>query len=227
MAYATSGCISFSQMDPMKFLFLSLGLVAALSCEHSRTTPEEAFWKWFQSNETSLFDFENDRERIFDRLGTEMHKVNPNLTFEFGPKENNRREFVISADGIREAFPAVEALYAAAPSLPRWKFIKFRPRRKPSDISYGGVSVRAATVSVQMKPNGKKADITVFIPGYTQAAYNTYAAITFLFLDEALGEYDVETRVGQVNVQSPLKNPAQTYTLEDLPRAFDALFDIN
>jgi hypothetical protein len=49
-------------------------------------------------------------------------------------------------------------------------------------------------------------------------------AIAFLFLDEGLGEYDVETRVGQVNVDSVSKAPAQSYSLEALPKAVDALF---
>jgi hypothetical protein len=211
----------------MKFnLLLSLGAVTAfaLSCGRAEATPEEAFWKWFQKNDNSLFNFEKDRERTFDRLATEMHKLNPYLAFEFGPQQDGRREFVISADGIREAFPEVEALYKAAPSLPRWKFIKFRPRRKPNDISYGGVSVKALSVSVLVEQNGQMADITVFIPGYTQAAHKTYAAIAFLFLDHALGEYDVETRVGQVNVDSVSKAPAQSYSLEALPKAVDSLF---
>jgi hypothetical protein len=211
----------------MKFsLLLSFSVVTAfaLSCTRAHATPEEVFWKWFQNNENALFDFEKDRERTFDRLGAEMHKLNRSLTFEFGPKEDGRREFVISADGIREAFPEVEALYALAPSLPRWKFIKFRPRRKPNDISYGGVAVKAASVSVSVEPNGHLADITVFIPGYTQAAHKTYAAIAFLCLDEALGEYDVETRVGQVNVDSVTKAPAQSYSLDAFPKAVDALF---
>jgi hypothetical protein len=150
-------------------------------------------------------------------------KLNPNLTFEFGPIEDGRREFVISADGIREPFPEVEALYKGAPSLPRWKFIKFRPRRKPNDISYGGVSVKALSVSVLVEQKGQMVDITVFIPGYTQAAHKTYAAIAFLLLDEALGEYDVETRVGQVNVDSVSKAPAQRYSLEALPKAVDSV----
>ena len=71
--------------------------VFAFSCTRATAIPEEAFWKWFQRNENSLFDFEKDRERTFDLLGAEMHKLNPNLTFEFGPKEDGRREFVISA----------------------------------------------------------------------------------------------------------------------------------
>lgn len=193
------------------------------SIAQSNVTPEEKFWKWFRSNESSLFDFEKDQERVFDRIGAEMHKISPYLTFEFGPKENGKREFVISADGIREAFPEVERLYSAAPSLPRWKFIKYRPRRTPLDITYSGVTVRAASVVVEAKAAGQLADLTVFIPGYTQTAHNQYATITYLLLDEALGEYDVETRVGKVNIESATNASKQACSLEALPRTVDAL----
>jgi hypothetical protein len=67
------------------------------------------------------------------------------------------------------------------------------------------------------------AELTVFIPGYTQTAHKTHAAITFLLLDQALGEYDVETRVGRVNVESVSKAPTQTCSLEALPRTVDAV----
>ena len=50
------------------------------------------------------------------------------------------RELVISADGIKEPLSEIEAMYAAAPSLRRWRFIKFRPRN-PMDVDYGGLSV--------------------------------------------------------------------------------------
>lgn len=89
---------------------LSLLAMLGLSGGGKQVTPEQSFWAWFQNNQDFLFDFEKDQERVFDRLATEMHKVNPSLTFEFGPKEDGRREFTISADGIRKAFPAVQAL---------------------------------------------------------------------------------------------------------------------
>jgi len=187
-------------------------------------TPEQAFWRWFESNESALFDFEKDQERTFDRLTAEMHKVNSSLAFEFGPKEDGHREFTISADGIREAFPKVETLYAAAPSLPRWRFVKFRQRRKPFDISYGGVSVQARTVAVQVKPGGPKVNITVFFPGYSDTAERAYKAITFLLLDQALGEYDVEMHVAEISVKPFSQAPAQACSLEALPKVFDAFF---
>jgi hypothetical protein len=186
-------------------------------------TREESFWHWFQKNEDALFHFEQDREGIFSGLTSEMHKVNPSLTFEFGPEVDNRREFTISADGIKQAFPEVEALYAAAPSLPRWKFIKFRQRHALSEISYKGITVKPQSVALRVVPGGAVVDITVFMKGYTQAAQETYTGIAFLFLDQALGEYDVETRVGQIRVDSISKAPAQTSSLQDLPTTVDHL----
>ena len=97
-------------------------------------TPEQAFWSWFEKNEKRLFTFETDRDRVFNELAGKLKQVHESVTFEFGPVEDGKREFVISADGIKDAFPAVEKLYALAPKLPRWKFIKFRPRRAAMDI---------------------------------------------------------------------------------------------
>jgi hypothetical protein len=202
------------------------GLLSAFgfSSGLAQVTPEQAFWNWFQKNEAALFDFEKDRDRTFDRLTAELRKLDPSLTFEFGPKENGRREFTISADGIRKAFPAVEKLYAAAPALPRWKFQKFRQRREPSDISFRGVRVTASGVSVNVTRQGEKADIALFFPGFSEAARETYTGIAFLLLDQALGEYDVETRVGEIRVEGISKASPKAYHLKELPMRFDELF---
>lgn len=198
--------------------------VKAMNQESSRISPEQRFWQWFQENESNLFDFERDQERMFDRLITEMHRVNPNLTFEFGPKRNGKREFVISADGIRDAFPDVKSLYDCAPALERWTFVKFRPRREPNSISLGGTSVAAPSVRVYMELNRRKVDLIVFVPNYSTKAHKTYASIVFLLLDEALGEYDVETRVGNIDIESTVDMRPESCTLQELPAAFDRLF---
>jgi hypothetical protein len=189
----------------------------------ANASAESEFWSWFQRNEESLFDFEKDQERTFDRLATEMRKLHPNLTFEFGPQEKGRREFVISADGIREAFPAVERLFMSAPKLRRWTFIKFRPRREAFDLNYKGLVVRAADVSMVLKRDGTKVGITVLIPGCSAATYNQYLGLAFLFLDQALGEYDVETRVSHIAVQAPTTGMTGAVPLGRVPAAFDAL----
>ena len=102
---------------------LLLGLIGGFS----KTTRERDFWTWFRQNETILFYFEKDQERIFDELSGQLAKVDSNLSFEFSSIIDGRREFIISGSGIRESFPKVESLFAAAPKLPRWIFIKFSP----------------------------------------------------------------------------------------------------
>ena len=104
----------------MRFPIALIVMFFSLFTHIARGTPEQEFWRWFEKNDASLFDFEKDQKAVFDRLTTAMHRVHPSLTFEFGPKQGDSREFVISADGIKDAFPKVISLHAAAPKLPRW-----------------------------------------------------------------------------------------------------------
>lgn len=62
------------------------------------------------------------------------------------------------------------------------------------------------------------------MPGYDEANRDTYAGIAFLLLDQALGEYDVETRVGFIDVRAPSPGLARLRSLQDSPMAFDDFF---
>lgn len=185
---------------------------------------EQNFWNWFINHEDALFHFENDQDRVFGELTTELQKVNPDLVFEFSSIENGRRDFTISAGGIKSAFPAVEALYAAAPKLPRWKFFKFRQRHEPTNLSYNGLTVSVDKVKFDLTPDGEKAHITLFLPGYSKAQQETYLGIAFLLLDQALGEYDVETRIGFVDIKDLSEASATSRLFVSLPKSFDAIF---
>ena len=184
---------------------------------------EETFWKWFAANEARLFSFEKNQEAIFDELGKQMSRVNSDLTFEFGPVTDGKREFVISAGGIKKSFPAVEALYSKAPSLSRWAWVKFRPRRLPlNDLEYGGKKVRTDDVRYLLAKDGDKVGIVLFFDGYSENEKNIYGQIGYLFLDEALGEYAVETEVGFIEFQShESKYFSNSSPLRDLPAHFD------
>jgi len=70
------GTMSRKSLFSVPFGILA-GLGSSGGCKH--VTPEQAFWTWFQNNQNALFDFEKDREKTFDRLSAEMHKVNANL----------------------------------------------------------------------------------------------------------------------------------------------------
>jgi len=186
-------------------------------------TAQENFWNWFIRHEIELFDFEVDQERNFDQLAAELQKVDPNLAFEFGPKDT-RREFVISAGGIRRAFAAVASLVNAAPTLDRWQVTAFRPRRPHLHIvEFRGKRVDPADVQFSLLDNGKTAGIYLFIPGFREGDADL-KQIGYLLLDGTLGEYDVEARLGLIKMLSPeTRTDVVRYPLAELATRFDEL----
>lgn len=188
----------------------------------AKKSPEAQFWAWFGKNQGMLFHFERDQERAFGKLGAAMANVHPNLTFEFGPVEDGKREFVISADGIQDAFPAVERLHASAPSFPQWEFTKFRPRRPAMTLQMGEVRLEPTDIEVAIEADGDKAALTVFVRGYDESYSQQYMHGAFIMLDQAIGEYDMETKVGPIQVCSfDKESQHERHSLDDLPRAFD------
>ena len=186
-------------------------------------TPQEKFWKWFAEHEEQLCHFEGDRERVFELLTVALHKVDKYLTFEIGP-EGEKREFVISAGGISEAFPAVVSLLKSAPNLDRWRVTAFRPRRVPlNTIEFRGKSADPGCVQFSLLENGKIAGIRLFIPEFEQEN-SDWRQIGYLLLDDALGEYDVETRLGLIKMYSPdVPTAEKRYPFHELPVLFDRL----
>ncbi len=192
------------------------------------TTAEQRFWRWFLSYEAKLHDFEEDRNPRFDRLSKELKKVDRELCFEFGPPQTRdgreMREFVISAGGIKPSFPAVVKLAGAAPPLTRFHVTAFRPRRPPQNtVECGGLTVDPADVQVSLLSNGEKAGLHLFLPGDPEREKGL-KVIGYLLLDEALGEFDVETSVGFIGMY-PLKKPVEfeRMPLAELPAKFDQL----
>ena len=186
-------------------------------------TTQEKFWQWFLKHEDKLFDFELDQERVFDRLAAQLQKVDKNLTFELGPKRKSR-EFVISAAGIKSSFPAVVALANAAPALARWQVTPFRPRRAGLNlIEFRGKKIDPADVQFSLLDNGRTAGLYIYLPGFREGDRDL-GQIAYLLLDEALGEYDVEMRLGLIKM-FPTESPGdlRRYPLHELPVLFDEL----
>ena len=187
----------------------------------SKPTPQQ-FWKWFMAHSSAFYDFETDQEWLFDQLAKRLQQIDPNLTFEFGPKIENKREFVISAGGITTAFPAVLELIRIAPTLEHWQITGFRPRRPPTcTIELRGKSIDPAQVKFSLIDNGKDMGVHLFLPGY-EAADVTWREMGYLLLDEALGAYDVETKVGPIgmfSIDDP--RPGERFALIELPAIFD------
>lgn len=185
-----------------------------------------AFWRWFEQNQDMVFHFERDQESVFDRLQERLIALHPALAFEFSSAIDGRREFIISAGGFREGFPTVEALVATAPALPRWIVIGFRPRRHPiMPVTLGGKTIDPQSVDATLLSNGQMLGVRLFFRGYSEEEREIWLQIGYLLLDEALGEYDVEAKLGLVEFMPFAMHPdAARVPLTELPDWFDREF---
>jgi hypothetical protein len=133
---------------------------------------------------------------------------------------------VVSAGGIKGAFPSVASLVSAAPVLDRWRVIAFRPRRNPVNVvEFRGKRVDPKYVQFTLLSDGKMPGIRLFIPGYKEND-SDMKTIGYLLLDESLGEYDVEAQLGLIAMHPPdAKTDGRRYPFAELPKRFDELVE--
>jgi hypothetical protein len=164
----------------------------------------DQFWRWFAKNENALYEFEGDIESGFNAIALELVKVDENVTFEISsPDVSGRRQFVFTAGGIRSSFPAVELLVDTSPQLARWKFVKYRQRAIDLlNVEFDGMKVDPLDVHcvIVKDRSPSKVGILMFFDGYTERKRDVFANIGYLILDQALGEFIVETRVGVIEI---------------------------
>ena len=70
--------------------------------------------------------------------------------------------------------------------------------------------------------SAEQVGIVLFFNGYSDQEKSTYRQIGYLFLDEALGEFAVESQVGFVEFRAADSNDfSQSRPLKELPAQFD------
>lgn len=164
----------------------------------SKKSKQEAFWDWFSKNSEAYFYFEQNQNFLFSQLKSELNKLHTDLVFEFSViLENNTREFIISADGIKNTFPLVSDLVSIAPKLNKWQIIAFRqPHKGITQINYDNLIVKFEDVFFRYgKDNGQIA-LELNIRNFYESSEWTGA--TFILLDTVLGEYHSEMSISRI-----------------------------
>jgi len=90
-------------------------------------------------------------------------------------------------------------------------------------IQIGGKCIEPAGVAFTLLDNGTKAGINLFLPGFKDDDISM-KQIGYLLLDEALGEYDVETGLGLIRMlPAEARTDGERFPLAKLPAEFDRL----
>lgn len=190
-------------------LAILLSILSTMSL-FARETKEAAFWKWFTQNQTRFDNFELNQEVLLDELHAALDSYTKGLVFELGAKKDNARDFVISADGIEDLFPAVSKLVAVSPKLPGWRIIAFRPRMDNYShftLEYGGRKFNPKEIWFHSQIKNGLLDVIFYHPSYRDEDRNSIISGTYILLDMALGEYDVVTGIHRLDHQQLPPDP--------------------
>ncbi|WP_169748926.1 hypothetical protein [Gynuella sunshinyii] len=200
------------------FLILSSFSMGIFSTE----SREQEFWNWFSTNEKAIFTFENDQEKVLDTISDNLSKYREGLVFEISQISDG-----ISADGISELFPDVEALSQAAPNFDRWVIIPFRPRMNDYakfNLEYSGKDLDPSKIWIYSRIEEGYFDLIVYHPEYSEEEREIFVSASYILLDMALGEFYVVRGIRYIDHQRVPENPIEIglKPFSELRAIFDA-----
>ena len=177
-----------------------------------------AFWAWWAGarERTSAAIGRGDPGSMVDEISTAVHAIDPRLAWELAPGAAAQHALVVTPEGD----PAVRSLalrwLEAAPSADTtWEY---HASRQPSQL--GRLSLRGVDVDLteyraiaSWDETRQRVDVRLWHPALGAAPDEVRHHLAFLFLDNLLGEDDVERWVGTIDV---LAEPIQGRTPAEL-----------
>jgi hypothetical protein len=161
------------------------------------------FWHWFGQHEEELFQLSIESPEVrrwVDRIQEKLQFIDSHLGCELSLGSRPKRDFFLSAGGIEEGFPWVEALHAAAPQFVRWNIVKFKQRKgRAGTIRLAGLTFSDENVFFRIFDDEGKIGIHLFFAEFDPRLFQMFGEVGFTFLDSLLGEFDVATKVGEID----------------------------
>ncbi|TWT05535.1 hypothetical protein FQV26_13980 [Planococcus sp. CPCC 101016] len=160
-----------------------------------------AFWEWFADNKEAYFELEDSsRDKLFNQLEKKLHKVNRYLAFEFSESlVEGKREFIISADGVVEAFDDVIELIDNAPPIGDFEIIGFRqPHDEEFSVVYGDIELGWDDIFCTFEKDSDEVNLILYIKGFTEENEDEFISASFVLLDTVIGEYNAGMRIGEI-----------------------------
>ncbi|MDU9690152.1 hypothetical protein O0Q50_03155 [Priestia aryabhattai] len=187
---------------------------------------EKEFWSWFEKNSEDYFQLdEKNYDLLFNKLGLQLSKYHKDLTFEFSVEiSQGKREFIISAEGMISAFPAVIKLVEEAPTLEKFNIVAFRQRQNSEqEIYFEGIVLNTEDIFFTYREDKQMncVDIVIYIKGYREEN-DQFIAATFIMLDSLIGEYDVGVKLGEINFE-PYQEEKEAQPILNLVSLVDKL----
>lgn len=182
------------------------------------------FWKWFTKHSEEYLNFEHNQGILLNELYGRLLKINKALTFELSPPSRESRELIISCDGNADAIKKVISVVDQAPRIGGWKIRAFRQRVSVGVIEFEGRKFSTEDILYEYTfREDNRINLRFFIKDYDEDDTERCMGATFILLDHLIGEYDVMTKIGQIDfLKLDSKNNSGLRPLTTLPDLVDS-----
>lgn len=189
--------------------------------------PESKFWTWFERENDRFRNIDKamDGEELLDLLLGHLHEFDSELYFEVSqPLDDGSNELIISAEGVRAKFPKVETLVAAAPTLPKWKIIAFKPALGFEFVhEYGELKIdprKLWFLPLTAKTDPSILGLRIGLSDFDEDAEAKIKHSVWIILDTGLGEKTCADRIRHLEVVAlPVKPEDEGFIeLPELPK---------
>jgi len=186
-----------------KILLFFFSIILFVGCKSETKSKEDKFWNWVSENKVELENFINsDHEdyTVYNQLTNEMKKYNSVLFPEMTLTEKNEVVLIITPDGMSEGILPTEKLYDSKPELDNWVIKKFRQASDETQLNFDGIEYPSSDIEIipELDKERGKINIQVYIKNMNSDV-KKHQALSFLYLDHILGEYNTITKVGYID----------------------------
>jgi hypothetical protein len=170
------------------------------------------FWRWFRENEHRFRMIEvPEKDELLGEIQRALHEFSDDLWFEIGGHPEGPQELVITAEGKHRAFGLVKDLVSAAPAIPGWEFLAFKPAQGFAFVTtYRDITVSPGSTWFSVLPAHAAADGIDLRVAYVQfdpAKAKTYLAATYIMLEAGLGELAAAQIIHSIEVCAASSDP--------------------
>lgn len=167
----------------------------------------EDFWRWWSGARGTLstaISTGTMDEALVNEIGRAVETIHPEMAWELAPGATAQHAFCISPEGradLRQV--ALRWLAGAPPADAAWEFHASRQaRRGLGRLEVAGQSLDLSETRgiVSWDERRLRLDVRLWHPAFERIAPQSRVQVAFLFLDNLLGEDDVERWIGQVDI---------------------------
>ena len=184
------------------------------------------FWRWYQEVAERFYNTieQNACGELVEEVSDAVHRWTPGLAWVFGPGKDGGHSFTLSGEGVKPLQLLTDYWRRQAPEIPHWTFYSSRQPTPPELLKDFAINIQdeeqvdteGFLLKTSVVEETEVLDVVAWHPTLEIVPEEHHLQLLFLLLDEALGEFGVQTWLGDIKVE-PFTPEESTKRLLELP----------